>query len=69
VRETERFERLAITTPESAAERIVHGMMQGGPRILVGRDASQIDLIQRLLPARYRRLLRPIVERRAGSAE
>jgi NAD(P)-dependent dehydrogenase (short-subunit alcohol dehydrogenase family) len=65
-RESERFERLSITTPERAAERIVNGMLRGEARILVGRDASQIDLIQRLLPARYWRVLRPVVERRAG---
>jgi NAD(P)-dependent dehydrogenase (short-subunit alcohol dehydrogenase family) len=68
-RERRRFERLAITTPEQAAERIVRGMLRGEPRILVGRDASQIDLLQRLLPARYWRLLRPLVERRSGRAE
>ena len=68
-RERLRFERLAITTPEQAAERIVRGMLRGEPRILVGRDASQIDLIQRVLPARYWRLLKAIVERRAGRAE
>jgi NAD(P)-dependent dehydrogenase (short-subunit alcohol dehydrogenase family) len=65
-RERRRFERLAITSPEQAAERIVRGMLKGEPRILVGRDASQLDLLQRLLPARYWRLLRPLVERRAG---
>ncbi|HEV3469628.1 MAG TPA: SDR family NAD(P)-dependent oxidoreductase [Pyrinomonadaceae bacterium] len=65
-REAERFERLAVTTPERAAERIVAGMLRGEPRILVGRDASQIDLIQRLLPSRYWRVLEPIVERRTG---
>ena len=68
-RERRRFDRLAITTPERAAERIVRGMLRGEPRILVGRDASQIDLLQRILPARYWRLLRPLVERRAGRAE
>jgi NAD(P)-dependent dehydrogenase (short-subunit alcohol dehydrogenase family) len=68
-RERRRFERLAITTPEQAAERIVRGMLKGEPRILVGRDASQIDLLQRLLPARYWRLLRALVERRAGPGD
>jgi NAD(P)-dependent dehydrogenase (short-subunit alcohol dehydrogenase family) len=68
-RESERFERLCKTTPERAAERIVRGMLGGEPRILVGRDASQIDFIQRLLPARYWRLLKPIVERRSGPVE
>jgi NAD(P)-dependent dehydrogenase (short-subunit alcohol dehydrogenase family) len=68
-RERQRFERLAITSPEEAAERIVRGMLRGEPRILVGRDASRIDRIQRLLPTRYWRLLRAIVERRSGRVE
>jgi NAD(P)-dependent dehydrogenase (short-subunit alcohol dehydrogenase family) len=68
-RERQRFERLAITSPEQAAERIMRGMLRGEPRILVGRDASQLDLMQRLLPTRYWRLLRAIVERRGGRAE
>lgn len=65
--ECARFDRLAVTSPEAAAERIVTGMLRGEPRILVGRDATHIALIQRLLPARYWRVLRPIVERRAGA--
>jgi short-subunit dehydrogenase len=68
-RERRRFERLAITSPQQAAERIMRGMLRGEPRILVGRDASQIDRIQRLLPTRYWRLLRALVERRSGRAE
>jgi NAD(P)-dependent dehydrogenase (short-subunit alcohol dehydrogenase family) len=65
-KERERFERLAITTPEQAAERILRGMLRGEPRILVGRDASQLDLIQRVLPASYWRLIRSFIERRSG---
>ena len=65
-RERERFERLAITTPEQAADRIVGGMLRGEPRILVGRDASQLDLIQRVLPASYWRLIRSFIVRRSG---
>lgn len=59
-----KFERLALTTPVQAAERIVGGILRGETRILVGRDASQLDLIQRLIPARYWRLINPLVERR-----
>jgi short-subunit dehydrogenase len=55
------FERLARTSPEHAADRIVRGMLRGETRILVGRDARQIDLIQRLLPTRYWRLLGPLL--------
>jgi short-subunit dehydrogenase len=63
--EVARFERLATTSPERAADCIVRGMLRGEPRILIGRDAWQMDLIQRLLPARYWRLLGPFVEWRA----
>ncbi|HEX8852694.1 MAG TPA: SDR family oxidoreductase [Pyrinomonadaceae bacterium] len=64
--ESERFDLLAVTPPERAAERIVSGVLRGETRILVGRDASQIDLIQRLKPERYWRLLAPIIERRTA---
>ncbi|MGH9940978.1 MAG: SDR family NAD(P)-dependent oxidoreductase [Pyrinomonadaceae bacterium] len=60
--ETARFERLSRITPDRAADRIVKGMLRGETRILVGRDASQIDLIQRLMPTRYWRLLGPLVD-------
>jgi short-subunit dehydrogenase len=59
------FERLATTSPERAADRIIRGMLRGEPRILIGRDALQIDLIQRFLPTRYWRLLGPLMTWRA----
>ena len=65
VLETARFERLAVNTPERAADRIVRGMLNGETRILIGRDASQIDLIQRLLPVRYWRILGPLADWRS----
>jgi short-subunit dehydrogenase len=72
IRETEaaRFERLAGTTPEQAADRIVRGMLRGQTRILVGPDAHLLDFIQRLMPGRYWRIIGPLVDlktrRRAG---
>jgi NAD(P)-dependent dehydrogenase (short-subunit alcohol dehydrogenase family) len=48
-----RFERLARTSPEMAAERILRGVERRSPRILIGTDAYQIDIIQRLRPANY----------------
>ncbi len=49
----ERFERLARTPPEKAAERILRGVARREPRILIGTDAYQIDVVQRLRPASY----------------
>lgn len=63
--EAAKFELLASTSPERAADRIVRGMLRGEARILVGPDAWQIDLIQRLLPTRYWRLLGRLMEWRA----
>lgn len=63
-----KFELLARTTPERAADRIVTGMLQGETRILIGRDATQIDLIQRLWPRRYWQIIGPLLDWRTGAA-
>jgi NAD(P)-dependent dehydrogenase (short-subunit alcohol dehydrogenase family) len=47
------FERLARTSPEQAAVRILRGVERSEPRILIGTDAYQIDILQRLRPASY----------------
>ena len=47
------FERLARTSPEQAARRILRGVERNEPRILIGTDAYQIDILQRLRPASY----------------
>jgi NAD(P)-dependent dehydrogenase (short-subunit alcohol dehydrogenase family) len=48
-----RFDRLTPTLPEAAAARILQGVERREPRILIGRDARQIDILQRLKPATY----------------
>jgi len=47
------FERLFRTSPEEAASRILRGVERGKPRILIGSDAYQIDILQRLRPGTY----------------
>jgi NADP-dependent 3-hydroxy acid dehydrogenase YdfG len=49
--------KLAKTSPERAAEIIVAGLLAGKPRILVGPDAKVLDLLVRLLGARYQELV------------
>lgn len=66
-----RFEKLARTTPEAAAAVILRGVERREPRILIGMDAYQIDVLQRLRPATYwkslsRRLKDPAVTRKAS---
>jgi len=51
------FDKIARTTPETAAATIIDGVKSGSPRILIGSDAMQISAIQRLFPKRYFKLL------------
>jgi NAD(P)-dependent dehydrogenase (short-subunit alcohol dehydrogenase family) len=48
-----RFERLTPNSAEYAAARILRGVEGREVRILIGRDARQIDVLQRLRPATY----------------
>jgi NAD(P)-dependent dehydrogenase (short-subunit alcohol dehydrogenase family) len=60
-----RFERLARTPPERAGARILRGVERREPRILIGMDAYQIDVLQRLRPASYwKSLARKLEDRR-----
>ncbi len=63
-------ERLARTTPEQAARRILRGIEHDELRILVGGDARLLATLQWLLPARYwmviDRLLFPKETRKTG---
>ncbi|HZV87885.1 MAG TPA: SDR family NAD(P)-dependent oxidoreductase [Candidatus Binatus sp.] len=51
------FEKVTPTSPEAAAARILKGVEQREPRILIGRDARQIDIVQRLRPATYWKMM------------
>jgi NADP-dependent 3-hydroxy acid dehydrogenase YdfG len=51
------FERIAFLTPERAAAIILSGVRRGSPRILVGRDARALDLMQRAMGASYQRVV------------
>jgi NAD(P)-dependent dehydrogenase (short-subunit alcohol dehydrogenase family) len=48
-----RFDRIAMTLPDAAADRIVDGVKRGESRILVGKDAVRLDRLQRIFPIRY----------------
>ncbi len=51
------FDKLAMTTPEKAGLTIVNGIAKNKDRILIGVDAKIIDLLQRLLPVSYGKIM------------
>jgi len=69
-----RFQKLARTPPETAAAVILRGVERRDPRILIGIDAYQVDVLQRLRPATYwkslaRRLKDPGVASKANTVK
>ncbi|GCE24946.1 short-chain dehydrogenase [Dictyobacter alpinus] len=52
------FERVLTLPPEEAAAIIVRGIERNSPRILVGRDAQIMDIIQRVTPVNYPRTMK-----------
>ncbi|HRI02728.1 MAG TPA: SDR family oxidoreductase [Pyrinomonadaceae bacterium] len=56
------FDKVAKTSPETAAEVIVKGIKNNNPRILIGQDAFLISMFSRLFPRRYL----SVIERLAG---
>ncbi len=63
-----RFKKLAITTPDRAADEIVAAIKRGRSRLLVGRDAKLLSLVQRLMPVGYQNVFARMV-RGASSPE
>jgi short-subunit dehydrogenase len=53
----DRFEKYFRTTPEEAAAQILRGVERSAPRILIGSDAYKIDILQRLRPGTYWKVL------------
>lgn len=58
-----KFEKLARTTPEQAAEKILKDLARKSPRCLIGPDAKAIDWMQRLMPVGYGPLIRAALKR------
>ncbi len=57
------FERLAKTTPETAARKIIGAIEQRKKRLLIGADAVVISLLCRLLPVSYTRIVLALANR------
>ena len=57
-----RFEKVATTTAKKAANVIIKGIQKKQDRILIGADASFIDLLARTMPKRYPRVIRMMLK-------
>ena len=55
-RGSEKFEKLFITTADSAAATILRAVRCNKRRVLIGPDAHVVDLMVRLLPSSYQRI-------------
>ena len=53
----QQFENAVRTTPERAAQIILNGLVKRKQRILIGPDAVMLDVLVRLLPVRYQRVM------------
>jgi len=65
----ERFEAVAKTTPAAAALRIIKGIENNAPRILIGNDARFMDLLQRFRPATYWAVLARRIEKAVNAGK
>jgi NAD(P)-dependent dehydrogenase (short-subunit alcohol dehydrogenase family) len=52
----DRFDRIALTSPQRAARTILRGVEANRPRVLVGPDAYLIDALPRVLGPLYQRI-------------
>ena len=62
-RDQKNFEKLFITTPETAAKVIIKGIKKKRPRVLIGRDAKFPDKIIRLFPGLYTKIIGRVMQR------
>ena len=59
---TERFDHVARTSAESAAEQIIRAVEKNKRRLIIGNDAKLMDWLQRHLPNHYQRIFQPLSE-------
>jgi butyryl-CoA dehydrogenase len=60
------FEKMFKTTPAQAADTILKGVRRNARRVLIGLDARAGDLLQRLMPTGYQKLLTLATRRQMG---
>lgn len=56
-RSSKQFDKLLRTPPAEAAQEILDAVLHDRRRLLIGNDAKIIDLVQRVLPTSYQRVI------------
>jgi NAD(P)-dependent dehydrogenase (short-subunit alcohol dehydrogenase family) len=56
----DRFDDVAITSATDAAQIILDGTAKGKRRIMVGKDAKLVQLIQRIFPVSYTKIIKKL---------
>jgi short-subunit dehydrogenase len=62
----DRFAALPKASPTEAADRIIAGILKNEPRILIGKDARRMDILQRLRPGTYWAAIAKRIEKMTG---
>ena len=60
------FDRIAMSTPEQAANAILRGVQKNQRRVLIGADAVLMDATQRIMPTAYQRVLETLFRMNRG---
>ena len=58
----QKFNAFLTTEPKDAARQILDGVEKRAPRVLIGADARRGDLLQRLMPVRYWKIMKKRAE-------
>lgn len=61
------FDKAARMSPDRVADRIIRGITRDQERILIGFETYFVDLLQRLMPVKYWRILGPMMDMLTGA--
>lgn len=61
-----RFEKIAMTSAESAARQILNAVEKKKTRLVIGKDGRTLDVLARLLPEGYTRLVKKRIQKSFG---
>lgn len=61
------FDKIAMTSAESAAKQIINAVSKDKARLLIGLDAKLLDILQRLMPVWYAKVVQKLLGDRSAN--